>query len=822
MLDSDTKQKIDSLRNILVGKIPNPQSQVEQITTGLIYKFMHDMDQESIEMGGEGSFFVGDYEKYSWNNLFDTKLSGVDKVKLYSDAIEGMYLNPNAPELFRNIFKNAFLPFKDPSTLNMFLKEINEFHYSHSEKLGDAFEYLISIMGSQGDAGQFRTPRHIIDFIVEIINPQKHETVLDPACGTGGFLISSYKHILKTNTDKKLGDQLSAEDKKRVGENVTGYDISPEMIRLSLVNMYLHGFSTPKIDEYDTLSSDDKWNEYYDVILANPPFFSPKGGIQPHKRFGVESKKAEVLFTSYILEHLKPNGRAGIIVPEGIIFQTGKAYKKLRKQLVENALIAVISFPAGVFQPYSGVKTSVLILDKKLNKERDSIFFAEVKNDGFSLGTQRTSIDKNDLPGVLKKFKNFNASNFDKDITKIEKDEIASNNFSLNFSSYNKEEQFLNSNFPLVKLGSVIEISRGGSPRPIKDYITTNDNGINWIKIGDAEKGSKYITKTKQKIKPEGASKSRHVLPGDFILSNSMSFGRPYILNIDGCIHDGWLHLKYDKDLLNEDYLYYILSSENLSKQFKNLATGGVVNNLNKELVSSAVIPLPPLDIQDQVKDFDRLEKLIDGCKQVVDNYKPSFDIDPSWEMVELENVANFKRGPFGGSLKKEIFVEEGYLVYEQYHAINNDYSKNRYFVTPEKFNEMKAFAVNSGDLIISCSGTMGRISIIPDDFKEGIINQALLKLTAKKDISNLFLKYYLESSYIQSKYFIDQNGAAIQNVGSVKYLKTIPFPNIPISIQKGIVQKIEEERKVIEGNKKLIEIYTQKIQNRINKVWGE
>ena len=253
MLDADTKQKIDSLRNILVGKIPNPQSQVEQITTGLIYKFMHDMDQESIEMGGEGSFFVGDYEKYSWNNRFDTKLSGVDKVKLYSDAIEDMYLNHNAPELFRNIFKNAFLPFKDASTLNMFLKEINEFHYSHSEKLGDAFEYLISIMGSQGDAGQFRTPRHIIDFIVEIINPQKHETVLDPACGTGGFLISSYKHILKTNTDKKLGDLLSASDRKKVGENIGGYDISPEMIRLSLVNMYLHGFSTPKIDEYDTL-----------------------------------------------------------------------------------------------------------------------------------------------------------------------------------------------------------------------------------------------------------------------------------------------------------------------------------------------------------------------------------------------------------------------------------------------------------------------------------------------------------------------------------------------------------------------------------------
>ena len=285
MLDSVTKKRIDDLRNILVGKIPDPKSQVEQITTGLIYKFMHDMDEEAVEMGGVPSFFTGDFEKYSWTNLFDPKLGGADKVQLYSDAIEGMYTNPTAPPLFREIFKNSFLPFKDPSTLNMFLKEINEFHYSHSEKLGDAFEYLLSFMGSQGDAGQFRTPRHIIDFIVEIVNPQKSETVLDPACGTAGFLISSYKHILSQNTDKKLGDKLNASDRKQVGDNLVGYDISPDMTRMSLVNMYLHQFASPQIHEYDTLSSEDRWNEYYDVILANPPFFSPKGGIQPHSRF---------------------------------------------------------------------------------------------------------------------------------------------------------------------------------------------------------------------------------------------------------------------------------------------------------------------------------------------------------------------------------------------------------------------------------------------------------------------------------------------------------------------------------------------------------
>ena len=180
--------------------------------------------------------------------------------------------------------------------------------------------------------------------------------------------------------------------------NFKGYDISPDMVRLSLVNLYLHGFADPHIFEYDTLTSEDRWNEYADVILVNPPFMSPKGGIRPHNRFSVQSKRSEVLFLDYMAEHLTPSGRAGIIVPEGIIFQSQTAHKRLRKMLVENYLVAVISLPAGVFQPYSGVKTSVLILDKVLAGKTDRIGFFKVENDGFDLGAQRRPIDKNDLP----------------------------------------------------------------------------------------------------------------------------------------------------------------------------------------------------------------------------------------------------------------------------------------------------------------------------------------------------------------------------------------------------------------------------------------
>jgi len=279
---------------------------------------MDDMDAESEEFGGKRKFFAGEFARYGWAKLMRSGLGGHEILNLYAEAIAKMPENPGIPLLFRDIFKNAYLPYRDPETLKMFLKVIDEFTYDHSERLGDAFEYLLSVLGSQGDAGQFRTPRHIIDFMVEIIDPKKNETVLDPACGTAGFEISSYKHILKANTNASGNSTLTPDEKGRLAQNFKGYDISPDMVRLSLVNMYLHGFADPHIYEYDTLTSQDRWNEYADVILANPPFMSPKGGIKPHNRFSVQSKRSEVLFVDYMAEHL-------------------------RKMLVEEYLVAVVS-----------------------------------------------------------------------------------------------------------------------------------------------------------------------------------------------------------------------------------------------------------------------------------------------------------------------------------------------------------------------------------------------------------------------------------------------------------------------------------------------
>ena len=735
-----------------------------------------------------------------------------------------MYLNPSAPQLFRDIFKNAFLPFKDPSTLNMFLKEINEFHYSHSEKLGDAFEYLISIMGSQGDAGQFRTPRHIIDFIVEIIDPQKEETILDPACGTAGFLISSYKHILKTNTDKKLGDKLSAEDKKKVGENVTGFDISPEMIRLSLVNMYLHGFSTPKIDEYDTISSEDKWNEYFDVILANPPFFSPKGGIQPHKRFGVESKKAEVLFTSYILEHLKPNGRAGIIIPEGIIFQTGKAYKELRKQLIENALIGVISLPAGVFNPYAGVKTSILILDKKLNKERDSVFFAEVKNDGFDLGAQRSPIKENDLPGVINSFQEFSLSNSKEN--SIEKKEIlSSNDIGLSKNRYLKIVRDENINFK--KIGDIVNVFNGSTPSK-KDESYWEGGDIPWFTIEDIRVQGHRIKETRQKITSKALEKtSVKLLPKySVLLCCTASVGECAFSEIELTTNQQFNGLVVKEECKNDiDPKYIYWCSLNLKNELIRNSGSTSFNFLSVTKLKEIEIPLPPLKVQQEIVDeLEGYQKIIDGCKQVVENYQPTIDIDPSWEMVELGEVTDLVTKGSTPTTYGFKFEEKGinFIKIQSISSSNKiDHSKVS-LISEECHKQFKRSQLQENDILISIAGTeVGICSLVTKEDLPANTNQALAIIRLKLKAKSKFLFYYLSSNIIKS-YLEDLKTGVAQFNLSLQQVKQIKVPAIDQETSNKFVKQIEEERKVIEGNKKLIEIYTQKIQNRINKVWGE
>ncbi|HEX8429181.1 N-6 DNA methylase [Hymenobacter sp.] len=431
MLTKEIKQRIDRARDILVGQLPLPSDQIELITIAMIYKFMDDMDEDARSLGGVPSFFIDDLRPFAWPALLSNQLSSADRVLRFTQAIEHLQKAQHIPALFRSIFQNTFLKFRDGRILKMFLDEINGFTYDNSEDLGNAFEYLLMSMGTQAENGQFRTPRHLIDFVVEVVEPELTDSILDPACGTAGFLISAFQYLIRLHTrgledyrvslgnrtDAELarvkrGDKLRPEDRDKKGLNPVGYDITPMMVRLSRVNLYLHRVANPQIHEYDTLSNDHRWNDKFDCILANPPFMTPTGGVQPHSRFRLKANKAEVLFADYILEHLDPyRGKAGIIVPEGIIFQNSRDYVQLRRWLVEEAgLWAVVSLPAHVFQPYSGVKTSILLIDKELTRtgsptaERtragSNILLVKIDNDGYSLNTNRTPVAANDLPAA--------------------------------------------------------------------------------------------------------------------------------------------------------------------------------------------------------------------------------------------------------------------------------------------------------------------------------------------------------------------------------------------------------------------------------------
>ena len=747
MLDSETKAKINSARDILVGKIPNPQSQVEQITIALIYKFMDDMDQLSVEMGGKKTFFVGEYERFGWRSMFNPKLGGFEMFALYSEALQKMDKNPSIPQLFRDIFKDAYLPFNDPETLRLFLKEIDWFTYDHSEKLGDSFEYLLSVMSAQGDAGQFRTPRHIIEFIVDVVDPKKEDRILDPACGTAGFLLSAYKHIREANTEKDNGDLLTPDERTALMKNFQGYDISPDMVRLALVNMYLHNFPQPNIVEYDTLSSVERWNEYYDVILANPPFMSPKGGIRPHKRFSVQSKRSEVLFVDYIAEHLTPQGRAGVIVPEGIIFQSQNAYKELRKKLVEDHFLwAVVSLPSGVFNPYSGVKTSILFFDKVLAKQTNEILFLDVKNDGFDLGANKKPIDKNDLPSIKKDLLNWRYSilnrkiySIDENSLIVDKKRIAENGkFDLSRNGYKIYKNNKAGSFPIRKLAEIcIELKTGFAYGKSQEEGVLHFRPMNINSSGSMEfKNNKYIPDTdKEKYK------DYQIKIGDVLFNNTNSkelVGKTCYVdeNIDAYYSNHITRIRVNPNKINPIYLSRILNSLWKKEYFLELCNKWVGQaGVNNSKLSEVTIPVPPIEVQEEiVAEIEGYQRIIDGARQVVEAWKPdiAFELEEArrsagveaWEIVKLGDVADLEYG-FTDSAK-----DEGDARFIRITDIRDNGTLN---TNTEKFininNENKKYLLNYEDILVARTGATYGKTLIYENYEPAIFASYLIRI---------------------------------------------------------------------------------------------
>ena len=854
MLDAETKRRIDTARDILVGKVPDPKSQVEQITIALIYKFMDDMDALSEELGGERSFFAGEFGRYGWAKLMQPGLGGHEMLGLYAEAIERMDQNAGIPQLFRDIFSNAFLPYRDPETLRVFLKVIDGFTYDNSERLGDAFEYLLSVMDSQGDAGQFRTPRHIIDFMVSIVDPKKEDVVLDPACGTAGFLISSYKHILAANTDADGNSTLTPDERARLARNLIGYDISPDMVRLSLVNMYLHGLVDPHIYEYDTLTSEERWDDFADVILANPPFMSPKGGIRPHNRFSVKSKRSEVLFVDYMAEHLNAGGRAGIIVPEGIIFQSQNAHKQLRKKLMEECLVAVVSLPAGVFNPYSGVKTSILLLDKALARRRDRIAFFKVENDGYDLGAQRRPIEKNDLPQVQDEIviymQGLRADETAGDSQSaqtalaaesraeymtegsratngliVKKERVAEDGeYNLSGERYRINPD-LNHSFPMVALGdnTLFRVESGGTPKStVEEYW---NGGIAWATLVDlpAENLVSDIRSTKRTISATGLSKSSATLlpKNSVVVSTRATIGRIGINRIPMATNQGFKNIVI-RDSTRAIPEYVALLVTRLVPTMDTWASGGTFKELSKSLFCQLQIPLPPLEVQQEiVAEIEGYQRVIDGARAVVENYRPHVYVDPYWPMVKLGELCERIQYGLSSRLNSE---RTGYKTFRMNELVEGkcvDYGSMKYAdISAEVFEK---YQLRRGDVLFNRTNSfehVGRTGIFDLD---GLYCFAsyLIRLSVSENKANPFyVNAFMNTADFQAGIKKYASRAIGQSNINAKSLAAYHIPLPQLERQHAIVSEIQAEQSLVDANRELIERFEKKIRDAIARVW--
>ncbi len=472
MLNTKIKSSIKRLWDkFWSGGISNPLTAIEQISYLLFMKRLDEMDFKKIndaDFTGEKykSIFSNGKKNLRWSH-FKQMEGGEMLTHVQTEVFPFLKTLGKETSSFAKHMANAVFIISKPTLLVEAVYIIDEiFDEIHKQGIegqgfqdtqGDLYEFLLSEITSAGKLGQFRTPRHIIQLICELVDPKLGDTICDPACGTGGFLLGAYQHILTQHTSKQhkqvdengltrglLGDKLT--DKKQwkylKDKAFFGYDMDESMVRIGLMNLMMHGISNPNIEQKDTLSKKYNEDNRFDVIMANPPF---KGSIDKgdiNETLSLPTSKTELLFVNIIIKSLKIGGRAGMIVPDGVLFGSSKAHKQAREMLLNDCeLQGVISMPSGVFKPYAGVSTAILVFVK--GGETEKVWFYDMQADGYSLDDKRSKIKDNDLPDIVTKWNTRKKQKENDRKSKffyVEKSEIEENNYDLSINRYKEIE----------------------------------------------------------------------------------------------------------------------------------------------------------------------------------------------------------------------------------------------------------------------------------------------------------------------------------------------------------------------------------------------
>ncbi|MDO4926294.1 MAG: class I SAM-dependent DNA methyltransferase [Turicibacter sp.] len=448
MITGELKSKVDKIwETFWTGGITNPLEVIEQFTYLLFIKNLDEIEtrkeSEAVLLGFPYTGMFPEYKQYLRWNQFKNQEAG----EMYQIVANEVFpfiktLHGNKESAYTKYMGDAIFKIPTPQMLSKLVDMIDTLPMTADTK-GDLYEYLLSKVATAGTNGQFRTPRHIIDMIVKLMKPTPSDVIVDPAAGSAGFLVSAQQYLRENHADLFHNQGL----KEHFNNGMFyGFDMDRTMLRIGAMNMMLHGVDNPNIEYKDSLSEQNKDEDKYTLILANPPF---KGSLDYEAVSAdllkvTKTKKTELLFLSLFLRILKTGGRCASIVPDGVLFGSSKAHKDIRKEIVENhKLEAVISLPSGVFKPYAGVSTAILIFTKTTVGGTDQVWFYDMKADGYSLDDKRQPINENDIPDIIERFSNLEN---EKDRQKTQQsffvsvDEIRETGYDLSINKYKEIE----------------------------------------------------------------------------------------------------------------------------------------------------------------------------------------------------------------------------------------------------------------------------------------------------------------------------------------------------------------------------------------------
>ncbi|MED0677331.1 class I SAM-dependent DNA methyltransferase [Aneurinibacillus thermoaerophilus] len=445
MITGELKNKVDKIwETFWTGGITNPLTVIEQFTYLL---FIKGLDEVEVKNEQEAGLLGIDFEPIfpeDKQHLRWSKFKNLEATQMYEIVSKEVFsfiknLHGNKDSAYAKYMNDAIFMIPTPQMLSKIVDGIDNIPMKDRDTQGDLYEYLLSKIATAGTNGQFRTPRHIIKMIVELVKPTPEDIIVDPAAGSAGFLVAAGEYLRDKRSDLFLVQSLKEHFNNHMFH---GFDMDRTMLRIGAMNMMLHGIENPNIEYRDSLSEQNKDKDKYTLVLANPPF---KGSLDYDAVSSdllkiSKTKKTELLFLALFLRILKTGGRCACIVPDGVLFGSSKAHKDIRKEIVENhKLEAIISMPSGVFKPYAGVSTAIMIFTKTGAGGTDQVWFYDMKADGYSLDDKRNPIEENDIPDIIARFNNLEA---EKERKRTEQsffvpiDEIRENKYDLSINRY--------------------------------------------------------------------------------------------------------------------------------------------------------------------------------------------------------------------------------------------------------------------------------------------------------------------------------------------------------------------------------------------------